>query len=489
MQFIRPHQILRPLGDHSVHRRQKLRAHRRVKHVPQHIFQRFIVTGVRIILHQMPHQGLGHACVHPVHGHVIPIVGSPAKGQLRHVPGSDHKTSLAVCNVHQHLGPLPGLAVLVGHVMVGHVLADVPKMHRHRLFDVHLLQRGPQSPRQQAGVLIGPVRSAEAGHCHRQDALSVQTQQIKGAHGDKQRQRGIQPAGNAQHRCLQPRMLVPLFQAIGLDGKNLLTAPLSLLRVSRHERQGRKPALQIRLRHLQPERHFHISGIRFLAESPHAPPVRQELPDINVPIESLTGELLHLRQNRTVLRNQVVPAEHQVLGGLPLPCGGVYIAAKQPCAYGFHQKFPVLVLAYGLVGGGEIGDDGCALQGMFHRRSICHPEVLAYLAAHGKPMHSLAGKQDIGSERNRSALKNKGNRFRVALREMPSLIEFRVGGDIGLGYHPQNLPVPEYRGHIVKPALPLHGQTHHHQGVLSPGAFRDAQQLHRGLPQQDFLQE
>ena len=78
MQLVRPHQILRLLGDHTVHRRKQLRAHGRIQHIPKHFRKLPVLTGIRIIFYQMPHQRLRHSGVDTVHGHVISIIGSPA---------------------------------------------------------------------------------------------------------------------------------------------------------------------------------------------------------------------------------------------------------------------------------------------------------------------------------------------------------------------------------------------------------------------------
>ena len=87
----------------------------------------------------MTYQCLRNGNIHAVHGHVIAIVGSPAKSQLRHVTGSDHHAAHLVGDIHQDLGTLSGLSVFVGHIMDRNVVADILKMTGHRRLDIDLL--------------------------------------------------------------------------------------------------------------------------------------------------------------------------------------------------------------------------------------------------------------------------------------------------------------------------------------------------------------
>ena len=199
MQLIRPHQVLSPLRDNSVRRRQQLRAYRGIQHIRKHIRELSISAGIRIIFYQMPHQRLWNPCIHAVHGHMIAIIGGPAQCQLRHISRPDDQSSLLIGNIHQHLSPLSGLTILVGHIMAGDILSDIPKMNLHRFFDIYLPKQNPQSPGKTAGIVISSVCGAETRHGHCHDSLSVHTQHIKCADCHQKRERGIQSPGNTQH--------------------------------------------------------------------------------------------------------------------------------------------------------------------------------------------------------------------------------------------------------------------------------------------------
>ena len=200
MQLIRAYQIFCFLRDRTVHRRQKLRTDRRVKYIQQHLLKFLIAAGFRIIPYQITHQRLGHTGIHTVHGHVIPVVGSPSQRQLRHIARPDDQAACTVGHIHQDLGTLSGLCILIRHIMMLHILSDIPEMYRYCFLNINLLQLHSQRTRQLTGIIIGSVRGAKARHGHGCDPLPVQSQQIKSTHRHQKRQRRIQPAGNAHHR-------------------------------------------------------------------------------------------------------------------------------------------------------------------------------------------------------------------------------------------------------------------------------------------------
>ena len=89
MELIGAHQILGLLGNLTVLRRQKLRAHRRIQHIQKDGGELLLTAGIGKVTHQMANQRLRHAGVHAVHGHVVSVVGRPSQRQLRHVAGTD----------------------------------------------------------------------------------------------------------------------------------------------------------------------------------------------------------------------------------------------------------------------------------------------------------------------------------------------------------------------------------------------------------------
>ena len=125
MKLVGSHQILCLLSNLSIFGRKKLRTHRRIQNIQQHGTQSLILASIRIIAHQMAHQCLRYGGVDAVHGHVISVIGGPAQSQLGHIAGSDHHATGLVGDIHQYLGPLPGLAVFVGHIMIFLAVTDI----------------------------------------------------------------------------------------------------------------------------------------------------------------------------------------------------------------------------------------------------------------------------------------------------------------------------------------------------------------------------
>ena len=215
MELVGPHQILRPLADLPLDRRQQLRGHGGIQDVLQHVRQLLVLVQVvpGHVVHQMAHQGLGDGGVDGVHAHVVPVVGAPAQGQLAEIPGADDQSAVLVGHVHEHLGPLPGLGVLKGHVLVLHAVADIPEVAANRVPDGDGVEGGPHALRQKHGVVPGPVRGAEAGHGHGDDVAGRPVEHPHGQGGNQQGQGAVQAAGEAHHRCFRARVLQPLFQA------------------------------------------------------------------------------------------------------------------------------------------------------------------------------------------------------------------------------------------------------------------------------------
>lgn len=75
----------------SVFRRQKLRRNRCIQYIIQCIGKLLVLTGIRIITHQMPDQCLWHRSIHGIHGHMISVVRCPPQCKFRQISGSDHK--------------------------------------------------------------------------------------------------------------------------------------------------------------------------------------------------------------------------------------------------------------------------------------------------------------------------------------------------------------------------------------------------------------
>ena len=83
---------------------------------------------------------------------MIPVIGGPAQCQLGKVAGADNKAVHIVGDVHQHLGALACLRVLVNHILFGFAVVNVPQMYPHRLGNVDGVKGDPQRAAQQLGI-------------------------------------------------------------------------------------------------------------------------------------------------------------------------------------------------------------------------------------------------------------------------------------------------------------------------------------------------
>ena len=195
MKLIGAHQILRLLGNGSVVlRRKQLRAYRGIENIEQHRFQLLLPAGIRIVADQMADQSLRHRGVHPVHGHMVAIIGSPSESQLRHISRSDYHASRLIGNIHENLGPLSGLRIFVGHIVDGRIVVNVAEMDVYGVLNVHLQKCGSQLLRQQAGVMVSSVCGSKAGHGDRINLFLWKAGHLEGLHCHQKSQGGVKTA-------------------------------------------------------------------------------------------------------------------------------------------------------------------------------------------------------------------------------------------------------------------------------------------------------
>ena len=89
-------------------------------------------------------------------------------------------------------------------------MADVAEVKRNRLIEADLAEGDAELANEGAGVLIGTVGGAEAGHGDGDDSLSWKIQHVKSFYGYQKGKRGIQPAGNADHGVGGVNVMKPL---------------------------------------------------------------------------------------------------------------------------------------------------------------------------------------------------------------------------------------------------------------------------------------
>ena len=198
---------------------------------------------------------------------------------------------------------------------------------------------------------ISPVCGSKAGHGHAQNTGTVQSQTVKSLHRNQKRQSGIQAAGDTDHRRLAVSMLQPLLQAHILNGENLLTAPLSVTVAAWHE--GRRIYItgQLCIFLFQMEANLHIGSGIIRPEGGHSSALTHQPCDIQLRINGLTGKSFRFCQNRSIFRNDIMTAKHQILAGLTLSCIGIDISAYQAGRLSAYERLPVQILACGLIAG------------------------------------------------------------------------------------------------------------------------------------------
>ena len=212
MQLVGAYQILRPLADLALYGGQQLGGDRCCQDILQHVVEGFILLRVvpGQVTHQIPHQGLGNGAVDRVHAHMVAVIRAPAQGQFAQVSRADDKSAAAVGDIHQHLGPLPGLGVFKGDGVIVHIVADVLKVAADAGGDIHGFQHRPHPLRQDHGIVPGPVRGAKAGHRDGNDVRHGPVQHFHGKARHQHRQRGVQSAGEPHHSGLGPGVPQPL---------------------------------------------------------------------------------------------------------------------------------------------------------------------------------------------------------------------------------------------------------------------------------------
>ncbi len=494
VQLVGANQVLRLLGDGAVLLRgQELRGDGRVQHVVEHGRLGIVSAGIGHVAHQVAHQGLGDGGVDAVHAHVVAVVGGPAKCQLGEVSRADDHATLLVGDVHENLRALAGLAVLVRDVTHGLVVADVRKVLAHGGGYAYLAQLAAQGVTEGGGVGVRAVRGAKAGHGDGDDAVVVQSQQVEGAHGNEQGQRGVQTAGNADDRMRGMRVRKALGQAVGLDGEDVLAAGSTLGPVGGNEGVRVNVAGEQSLLHLKVELAHHVArGLRRggRLEAGEALALAAQHLHVHLAGAGARPEGRRLRQRAAVLADEVVAGEDHVLSGLSPTRAGVHVAADQPRGLTGDERAPVGRLAHDGIGGGEVGDQRGARQRVRDAGRLRRPQVLADLRRHDQLRHGRAAEEltdakgHVALPRHADARDLEGTGSEVA-----ALVELVVGGDKPLGHDTQDAAGGEKRRAVVELAAHAQGHAHQDQGIQVCGLGRKGGKALLRTGQQLVLQE
>ena len=493
MELVGAHQVLGLLGDLALDGGEKLRGDGGVQDVGEDAGE----LGVLLLLvvadeaHQMADQGLGDAGVDGVVAHVVAVVGTPAQGQLGEVAGADDQANRLVGDVHEDLGPLPGLAVFKGDVVVGHGLADVLEVDLHRPADVDGLEGAAQPLGQQYRVGLGAVGGAEAGHGDGDDVGGGAAEHLHGHRRDEDGQGGVQAAGEAHHRRLGVGVLQPLLEPQGGHVQDLV-APLRPVGLVLGDEggggdgPGQVGVAQVQVKADPPQALLLRQGLEGIQPLPlGAQAVHVDLADGEAGGKALLGE------EDAVFGDHVVASEDQVGGGLPLPGVGVDVAAQQPARLPRHQGAAVGGLAHRLVGGGEVEDEGGARPGRPDGGGLRRPQVLADLHADDQPGQLGAVEEVAVRQADLLAAQGEGDLRSGAGGEPAPLVELAVVGQMGLGHQAQDLALVEDGGAVVELAVPgvPDGQADGGDHVQVLGGLQDGPEPFLSTPEQGGLEE
>ena len=221
MELVGTHQIFCLLLDHTILiGRNELRRNRCVNDIQQRLGSHLASH----IAHQIADKGLGDARIHAVHRHVVAII----RGQLRQVTGTHHDTVYLIGHIHQDLRTLASLTVLIGDIMHFSIMTDILEMLCDSLGNTDLTDGDVQGLHQCHRIVIGAVGRAEAWHRDANDALATDAELIKRLHRDKQRQRRVETATDANDGFLSIDMIQTFGQTCHLNIQNLLTGGLHI---------------------------------------------------------------------------------------------------------------------------------------------------------------------------------------------------------------------------------------------------------------------
>ena len=369
MEGVGTHQIFCLLADLAGFvRGQKLRADGGVHNVAKNISglaEAFLLGNVQ---NQMTDEGLGNGSVHAIHTHMVAVVGAPAESQFAQVTGTHHDAANHAGVIHKHLGAFPGLGIFISAVALGHIVTDIFKVTGNRILNGNFLGGDTQLFHQFPGILIGAVRSAEAGHSHTVHIGGGATQLLHSLHRNQQRQGGVQSAGNTQHRICTDGGKA-LLQTCNLNLEDIFAPIRQNLGIIRHKGHlfiGVKGAVTVQGRTAA----VNATGRLNLGINGNSIP--------NAGVVAATGtdstqvHILHQKiiagdqilvfcDQFAVLGDQAVTGHHQILGGLCRAGGAEGINAAANRRLMGHQILPVSPLAYDFVGSGKIDDHFCAI--------------------------------------------------------------------------------------------------------------------------------
>ena len=374
------------------------------------------------------------------------------------------------------------------------IMANVSKVLLHSLPDIHFYHRYAQRLCQSAGIAMGAICGAIAGHDQRMDILGLFCSRYR----HQQCQGRIQTAGQThyRHRAYELHPLTQtgrlnleyifIFHRI-LGQEGMLNQGIIL--TIRTQRAATAMDGTHRL-HLAIERSSVTDGFILTACS-------TDSADIGIGHQQIIiiDHLIILCQQITIFRNNAVTGEHQILGGLGATGGAVGIDTGANIGLMLHQAPSDRTLAHDLIGSGQVHHHFCTVDGQQGGRRQGCPQVFTNFNAQHTAVADL--KQQVAAHRydtlpcNAQILQCHLSGLQVLRRGEPATLgEFTVVRQVGLGHQTAEHTAGDDRGAVIHLAFHHSRSTHHsgNTGVLCRASHNGLQALH-ALVQQYILEK
>ena len=476
MQRIRPHQILCILADLAGFiRGQQFGADGSIQNIFQHRPGCCKVLRFRNGVNHPADHGLGNRRVDAVHAHMVAIIGAPTQSQFRKIAGTHNDAVYHTGIVHEDLGPLPGLRILVGSIVNTGIMANVCKMLIDGRTDIDLLAGDTQGLHQLPGIPVGAVRSAKARHGHTIDIRSRTAKLTHGFHGYQKCQGRIQAAGNTNNRIGISNYRKPLLQSRNLDLEYGHAPFHAILTGGRNKRQlfqmiqlticpqrFIRTVLDSHRRDFTIQRHCILHTLILPAHTANLTQVsilHQQIIPVNL--------VLVFCQNTAILSNNAVTGEHQILGRLGTACRSIGIDTAADGGLMLHKTATVAPFTYHFIGSRQIQNHFCTVQALQSRGGHGCPQILTYFHAHQRTANA---EQKIPSHWNHGIAGQAQQRsfdliqLQILRRREPTaFIEFMIIGQIGFGHKTMQLAAGNYCSAIVH-LSPNHQRNAHCNG-------------------------
>ena len=425
---------------------------------------------------------------------MVASIGSPTQSQFAEVARTYHETAHLVGSVHQDLGALAGLHILVSHIVRLAIVAEVAEMQFAGFADADFANCNAEALHQVERIGVGAVGRSESRHRDADYAAAVLSQSVKGMHTNEQGQRGIQATADTQHHRFGVGMLNAFGQSLALHADNLFATLVEGI-ASRHEGQWVNRALKCELLLLH---HIYFDGAivvgRMIVGTAMGigridATVEANGVKVNVGCDELRlhSEPLTLCQEPTFLDHQRMTIKDEVLRALAVATRTIHIGTKAARTLSCYEIIQIAGLTDKLVARAEIEDDLSTSQRVVRTGRNGCPEVFANL--YGKGVTLCVEEQARTEGDTLTANEHFGIGWQGVGRGKPALlVKLLVVGQICLGHDTAEAALMNHGRTIIQTAAIGNRQTNDgNQAGQAAAKFHHAQQGGFGLVNEQFM--